>query len=220
MGINRPPSNVRSIGWLLGRGAAYLHRMDIGEIFYPPDRASWRAWLTEHHASRKEIWLRRFCKASGRPSISYDDLVEECLCFGWIDGISKKLDAESHVQRMTPRRVRGSFLSELNRQRIWKLQRLGLMTPAGIAPISAQIGDPGDPFEIPGWIVEALQEEAGVWDRFESFPRFYRRLKIGWITEPKGEAGRAEAKKRLQHLVRMTASGKRYGTEPLASWEE
>lgn len=194
--------------------------MEIGEVYYPPDRASWRSWLAEHHAQRTEIWLLRFLKSTGRPSIAYDDLVEECLCFGWIDGVSKKFEAESHVQRITPRRVRGSYLSELNRQRIWKLQRLGLMTPAGLAPIADQIGSPDDPFEIPGWIVDALRSEEDAWERFEAFPRLYRRLKVGWITEPRGIAGQSESRKRLQHLIRMTLQGKRYGTEPLVEWED
>ena len=99
-------------------------------------------WLQKHHQSKTEIWLRRFKKATGKPSISYDDLVECCLCFGWIDGVIKKYDEESNVQRITPRRKKKTFLSELNRQRVWKLQRLGLITPAGIEPIKDQIGSP------------------------------------------------------------------------------
>jgi uncharacterized protein YdeI (YjbR/CyaY-like superfamily) len=91
--------------------------MEITDVFYPLERAQWRQWLAENHQDATEIWLRRFKKATGKPCISYDDLVEECLCFGWIDGVVKKLDAESNVQRITPRRKK-SFLSELNRQRV------------------------------------------------------------------------------------------------------
>ena len=107
---------------------------EITEIFYPKTRPDWRKWLQTHHQSKVEIWLRRFKKATGKPSLPYDDMVEECLCFGWIDGVIKKLDEESNVQRITPRRKKGTFLSELNRQRVWKLQKQGLMTPAGTAP--------------------------------------------------------------------------------------
>ncbi len=186
----------------------------ITEIFYPPTRQHWRSWLETHHLSKPEIWLQRFIKASGRPSISYDDLVEECLCFGWIDGIVKKLDAESNVQRITPRRKK-SFLSELNRQRIWKLQEQGLMTPAGIAIIQDQLGSPDDHFEIPAWVLEQLQADEEVWSNFEAFPHFYKRLKIGWIADIKGDSRRDEAQKRLDYFMKMTAKGKRYGTEPL-----
>jgi uncharacterized protein YdeI (YjbR/CyaY-like superfamily) len=136
--------------------------MEITEVFYPTTRADWRAWLETHHLTKTEIWVQTFRKATGKPSLPYDDLVEECLCFGWIDGIVKKYDEESAVQRITPRKKK-SYLSELNRQRIWKLQALGLMAPAGIAPIAAQIGSPNDPFEFPEWIVEALKAAPPAW---------------------------------------------------------
>lgn len=188
--------------------------VEITEIFYPKERKDWRNWLVENHQTKTEIWLRRFKKATGQPCINYDELVEECLCFGWIDGIIKKLDEPSNVQRITPRRKKGTFLSELNRQRVWKLQQSGLMTPAGIAPIADQIGSPDDPFEIPDWILEQLQADPEVWKNFEAFPHFYKRLKVGWISEIRGNSRRAEAQKRLDYLIKMTGNGKRYGTEP------
>lgn len=187
--------------------------MEITEVFYPRDRHEWRAWLETHHRIKPEVWLRTFRKASGQPSIPYDDLVEECLCFGWIDGVVKKYDEESAVQRITPRRKK-SFLSELNRQRVWKLQRLGLMTPAGIEPIADQIGSPDDPFEIPDWILEQLQANPKIWEIFQQFPHHYKRLKIGWIAEIRGDSRRDEAIKRLNYLLKMTAQGKMYGTVP------
>lgn len=187
--------------------------MEITEVFYPAHRAEWRAWLETHHRTKTEVWLRTFSKASNKTSLPYDDMVEECLCFGWIDGVVKKYDAESRVQRITPRKKK-SFLSELNRQRVWKLQRLGLMTPAGIEPIADQIGSPDDPFEIPAWILEALQADPQVWRNFEQFPRHYKRLKIGWIAEIRGDSRRKEAMKRLNYLIKMTGTGKMYGTMP------
>lgn len=187
--------------------------MDITEIFYPHTRPAWRAWLEAHHATKSEIWLRRFKKATGQPSISYDDLVEECLCFGWIDGIVKKLDADSNVQRITPRRAK-SFLSELNRQRVWKLQGEGLMTPAGFAALGDKLGHPDDPWEIPDWVQEQLQADPQVWATFQAFPYLYQRLKVGWIVEA-GQLRREESQKRLHYLIKMTAQGKMYGTVPI-----
>jgi len=187
--------------------------MEITEVFYPRDRVEWRAWLETHHKTKPEIWLRSFRKASGQPSIPYGDMVEECLCFGWIDGVVKKYDEYSTVQRITPRRKK-SFLSELNRQRIWKLQRLGLMTPAGIEPIADQIGSPDDPFEIPNWILEQLQADAKIWETFQQFPHHYKRLKINWIAEMTGASRRDEAIKRLNYLLKITGMGKMYGTVP------
>jgi uncharacterized protein YdeI (YjbR/CyaY-like superfamily) len=187
--------------------------MEITEVFYPENRTEWRLWLETHHKSKSEIWLRTFRKATGKPSLPYDDMVEEALCFGWIDGSVKKDDEDSMVQRVTPRRKK-TFLSELNRQRVWKLQRLGLMTPAGIAPIAEQIGSPDDPFEIPHWILEQLQADAKVWATFQQFPHHYKRLKIGWIAEIRGDSRRDEAIKRLNYLLKMTAQGRMYGTAP------
>lgn len=185
--------------------------MEITEVFYPKERQEWREWLQTHHQSKSEIWLRRFKKATGIPCINYDELVEECLCFGWIDGIIKKYDEQSNVQRITPRRKK-SFLSELNRQRVWKLQALDLMTPAGLPQIQDQIGSPDDPFHIPNWIEDQLKT-AGVWDTFDEFPYMYKRLKVGWIQEA-GKNRQEEAQKRLNYLIKMTGKGKMYGTIP------
>jgi uncharacterized protein YdeI (YjbR/CyaY-like superfamily) len=182
-------------------------------IFYPPDRAAWRQWLSDNHTTASEVWVQTWRKSSGRPSLPYDDLVEECLCFGWIDGVVKKYEPDSTVQRITPRRKK-TFLSELNRQRIWKLQRLGLMTAAGIAPVADQIGHPDEPFDIPEWIVAALQADPAVWAQFQAFPRLYQRLKIGWIGEIKGAGRAGEVQKRLAWLIKMTRQGKMYGTVP------
>lgn len=195
--------------------------MEITEVFHPKRRDQWRKWLQRNHAKKREIWLRRFRKEAGKPCITYDELVEECLCFGWIDSTVMKLDEESTVQRITPRRAKGSFLSELNRQRIWKMQRLGLMTDAGVVPIAAQIGSPDDPWTIPDWIETRLKAERRVWRKFRSFPLFYQRLKVGWIAEARrgrGERALQVSEQRLAHLVRMTAQDKRYGTEPLIDW--
>lgn len=188
--------------------------IQITEVFYPQTRSAWRDWLAEHHPDTREVWVRRFKKGARSLSITYDDLVEEALCFGWIDGVIKKFDDESNVVRVTPRRPKGTFLSELNRQRVWKLQRLGLMTPAGVSPIADQIGSPDDDFEVPSWIENRLRSDDDVWLRFQSFPLMYRRLKVAWIDEVRGESRRSEAEKRLAYLIKMTKVGKVYGTVP------
>ncbi|MEL6635260.1 MAG: YdeI/OmpD-associated family protein [Bacteroidota bacterium] len=192
--------------------------MEITEVFYPRNRQEWYDWLATHHQSKTEIWLQRYKKDTDLPSISYDDLVEVCLCFGWIDGVVKKNCPEGNVQRITPRRKKKTFLSELNRQRVWKLQGLGLMTPQGLAPIADQVGHPDDPLLIPDWIAEQLQADPTVWETFRAFPHFYQRLKVGWIVEP-GKSRRAESQKRLNYLLKMTRQGKRYGSQPLLDWK-
>jgi len=185
---------------------------EITEVFYPRTRSDWRTWLANHYQTKTEVWLQLFRKDSGRPTLAYDDLVEECLCFGWIDGVVKKYDADSRVQRITPRRKK-SFLSELNRQRVWKLQHQGLLLPGADAMIQGQIGDPADPLVIPDWIAERLREDDQVWAQFQAFSHFYQRLTVGWIAE---SGLRMEvARQRLDYLVRMTSQGKQYGTQPL-----
>jgi len=186
--------------------------MEIGEVFYPAARSEWRGWLEANHRSASEIWVRRFKKDAGEPTISYDDLVEECLCFGWIDGIIKKFDDRSSAQRVSPRRRR-SFLSELNRQRIWKLQHEKRMTPAGLEVIGNQVGRPDDEWLIPDWVESQLREDSEVWNRFQGFPYLYRRLKVGWVLEA-GEGRREEMQKRLDYLIKNTRSGTMYGTVP------
>lgn len=213
--FRQPPDRQTSTALNFGMTNDHQNTMGITEVFYPANRGEWRAWLETHHCSKNEVWLRTFRKASGKPSVPYSDMVEECLCFGWIDGVIKKYCEESVVQRITPRRKK-SFLSELNRQRVWKLQQSGLMTPAGIEPIQDQIGSPDDPLVMPEWIEKQLQADPDIWAQFNAFPHFYKRLKIGWITEIRGESRRAEAQKRLDYLLKMTAQGKMYGTMPLA----
>ena len=189
-----------------------MHNMEITEVFYPKNRAEWRAWLQENYTREEAIWLQRYKKATGKPSITYDELVEECLCFGWIDGVVKKYDAESNVQRITPRRKK-TFLSELNRQRVWKLQRLGLIQDGALDKIADQVGHPDDPWEFPDWIKEQLQEDAEVWENFNRFSKFYKRLKVGWIMECY-KYRKDESQKRLNYLIKNTKKGKMYGTVP------
>ncbi len=91
--------------------------MDIGETLYVTDRGEWRSWLAEHHGSEMEIWLIYYKKGSGKPRISYNDAVEEALCYGWIDSIVKTIDDEKYAQRFSVRK-KTSELSQMNRERI------------------------------------------------------------------------------------------------------
>ncbi len=184
--------------------------MEITETFYAKSRAEWRDWLIENHQSKTEIWVITPRKDTKKPRVPYDEAVEEALCYGWIDGIAKTFDAESSAQRYTPRRKK-SFLSELNRQRIWKLQKLGLMTEAGIAPIKDQIGSPDDDFEVPNSILQQLQQDKIVWENFQNFPKNYQRLRIGFVVECIKQRP-DESQKRLSNLIKMTAQNKMYGT--------
>ena len=112
--------------------------MEVGETFLVTTRDEWREWLAQHHREYKEIWLVYFKKTSGKTGISYEESVEEALCFGWIDGAFKGIDLETYVGRFTPRRPK-SHWSDSNRERVARLVRDGRMTEAGLAVLPADI---------------------------------------------------------------------------------
>ncbi len=96
--------------------------------------AEWRQWLTEHHAVTDGLWLRLYKKASGTPSVTYAEALDQALCFGWIDGQKNKYDELSFIQKFTPRRQR-SMWSKRNIEHIQRLTDAGLMMPAGLAEV-------------------------------------------------------------------------------------
>ncbi len=93
-------------------------------------------WLEKHHKTVSSIWLRMYKKKSGKKSINYGQALDEALCYGWIDGIVKKYDGDSYVQRFTPRRPKGNW-SKRNTEHIARLLKEGRMKPSGIAEVEA-----------------------------------------------------------------------------------
>jgi len=178
----------------------------VGETLDVRTPAAWRAWLKRNHAGKKEIWLIYHAKASGSSSISYNDAVDEAICFGWIDSTVKKLDAHSRAQRFTPRRKR-SPISEMNKARARRLVRERRMTVAGRAALGSALRR--EPLVVAPDVRRALRSEPGAWARFEKLPVAYQRIRLGFI---EGARGRPEIfATRLRYFVRMTAEGKRYG---------
>ena len=108
--------------------------MEIGETVEFEDRDGWRSWLEENHDKLDEIWLVTYKKHTGKPTVSYDEAVEEALCFGWIDSMLKRVDDERTALRYTPRKPK-SNLSDSNRQRIARLIKEGRMTEAGLSKV-------------------------------------------------------------------------------------
>jgi uncharacterized protein YdeI (YjbR/CyaY-like superfamily) len=112
--------------------------MEVGETVLVTGLDEWREWLTQHHREYKEIWLIYFKKTSGKTGISYEESVEEALCFGWIDGVFKGIDLETYAGRFTPRRAKSPW-SDSNRKRVARLLRDGRMTEAGLAALPADL---------------------------------------------------------------------------------
>lgn len=176
------------------------------DTFYAKHRAEWRAWLQERHAHATEIWLVYYRKATGKPRVSYNDAVEEALCFGWVDSQQKGIDEERFAQRFSPRKP-GSNWSEMNKARLRKLIAQGLMSPAGLAAARGVRLD--EPFEIPPDIAAALKQDPQTWQHFQNFPEDYRRIRIAFIETARKRP--AEFSKRLNHLIKMTAQNKTFG---------
>ena len=112
--------------------------MEIGERLAAKTRGEWRRWLAKHHADKKEVWVVYNKKASGKAGIRYEESVEEALCYGWIDGLTKRIDEMTYATRFTPRRP-GSNWSESNVTRVAQLLQDGHMTQAGLAVIPADM---------------------------------------------------------------------------------
>jgi uncharacterized protein YdeI (YjbR/CyaY-like superfamily) len=178
--------------------------MELGETLDVTTREEWREWLSRNHDKKTEIWLVYHRKVSGKPRISYDAAVEEALCFGWIDSQVKNVDSDSFAQRFTPR-VHGRPISEMNKERIRRLLAAGKMTPAGIAAA----GDVESRLEIAQDVLAALQQDPRTWAKFEQFPEFYKIIRIAFVEGARKRP--AEFKRRLDHLVEMTAKGKMFG---------
>ena len=101
----------------------------------PKSRVAWRVWLEKHHATSSVIWLVFAKKKTGLPTLSYEDAVQEALCFGWIDSLVKSIDARFHMQMFTPRKAKSAW-SATNKARLTKLTKAGVMAPAGLAAVA------------------------------------------------------------------------------------
>ncbi|HEX4630436.1 MAG TPA: YdeI/OmpD-associated family protein [Chthoniobacterales bacterium] len=169
-------------------------------------RKAWRTWLEKNHARKKEIWLVYATKKSGKGRVAYSDAVEEALCFGWIDGTMKSIDENYFAQRFSPRRSAKSQLSETNKERVRRLSRAGLMTPAGMEKIRGRMNEK---FVLAPDIVRELKRDPKVWKNFQRFPKWYQRVRVGWLDMSRHRPEIFEA--RLRYFLKMTAQNKRYG---------
>jgi uncharacterized protein YdeI (YjbR/CyaY-like superfamily) len=181
-----------------------LWRLPV-KTFYAKNRGEWRAWLEKNSQSTKEIWLVYYKKSSGKPHVPYDDAVEEALCFGWIDGVIKKLDAERYAQRFTPR-LPASRWSPLNIKRVRKMIRAGKLTARGLAVFDPARKIAPRPTEIPHELEEQFRKQTGAWDNFQKFPPYYRRMTTAWVASAKKEETQ---QKRLRQLIEFSARNQR-----------
>lgn len=148
------------------------------QILHFTRRDELRAWLQQNASAEKECWVVCSRAAEVPPGrLPYLDVVEEALCFGWIDSTCKKT-GDTLLQRLSPRR-RNSRWTELNKERCRRLIRLGLMTDAGYETLPKEMD--ANRFQVDDDILAALKEDDTVWHNFHSFPPLYRRVRIGNI---------------------------------------
>lgn len=175
------------------------------KTLYVKDRKQWRSWLAKNGKRAREIWLIYPKKHSGKVRIPYDDAVEEALCFGWIDGMTGKLDAERYVQRFTPRRPTSRW-SPINIKRAQKLIAAGKMTKAGQLAFRPERRTEAHPTELPSGLEKAFRSRAVAWNNFQRFPPFYQRMAVAWVASAK----KAETQmKRLEKLMDSSAENHR-----------
>lgn len=171
--------------------------------------ADFRQWLAENHQEESELWVGYFKKATGKPSITWPESVDEALCFGWIDGIRKSIDAERYKIRFTPRRP-GSKWSAVNIRRVKELIELGRMAPAGLAAFEKRTEKRSRTYSYEQKIVklaaefeQQLQAHPAAHEFFQQLAPSYRKASIHWVMSAK----KAETRqRRLDILIRSCAA--------------
>lgn len=175
-----------------------------------------RAWLQRHHTQTESIWLVTFKKSAGDRHVSYDAVVEEALCFGWVDSRPAKLDDERSMILLSPRR-RASRWSARNKERITRLITDGRMHPAGLAKVEAaqrdgtwEALDAVEALEVPPDLAQAFAHSPQAESNFAAFPRSVRRGILERLLSAKRPETRA---KRIAEIVRDAGENRRTGFE-------
>lgn len=187
--------------------------MEPTEVTHFESPRAFRAWLAEHHDIRDVLWVGYWKKATGRPSITWPESVDVALCFGWIDGLRKRIDDEAYTIRFTPRRP-GSTWSRRNIERYGAMETAGLVEPPGEAAWRARTEDNSSLYSyeqdarpsLPEGYVERLRGNAAAWADWQARPPGYRRMVAHWIASAKREETR---QRRLAALIEDSAAGRK-----------
>ncbi|MEM1115144.1 MAG: YdeI/OmpD-associated family protein [Bacteroidota bacterium] len=184
---------------------------------HPASRAEWRAWLKTHHTRGEGVWLILNKKASGKPRLTPDEIVEEAVAFGWIDSVPRTLDAERSMLWVAPRKP-GSNWSRLSKERAERMLAAGLVSEAGRAVIEAAKADGSwtalDDVEnlvVPDDLAAALDAHPPARANWDAFPRSPRRGILEWILTAKRDATRA---RRIEETARLAQQNKRANQWP------
>lgn len=181
---------------------------------FPSTRAAWRRWLQKHHTRQSGLWFVFYKKSSGKARLTYEDMIEEALAFGWIDGVARALDAERTMLWLSPRRP-NSVWSAINKARVEHILAKGIVHPAGLAKIDAakrngtwSALDTVDRLEIPDDLAAAFKARPGAAANFETLSKTMKRSVLEWVRQAKRPETRA---RRVAEAARMAAKNKRFG---------
>jgi uncharacterized protein YdeI (YjbR/CyaY-like superfamily) len=185
--------------------------MDDRPSVHLENRAAWRAWLEAHHGDGAGVWLVTWKRRTGRPTIPYEEALEEALCFGWIDGQLGRGDDEHSMQWYAPRRP-GSTWARSNKERVARLETAGLMTAAGREVIERAKADGSwdfltdiDAMVVPADLDAALGARAGAQDGWSGCSASTRRMALAWIAQAKRPETRA---RRIERVADTAAAGR------------
>ena len=173
---------------------------------HPATRDEWRAWLAQNHARTEGIWFVSYKKSAGKPRVTYDDAVEEALCFGWIDSKGGNVDEDRTMLWMAPRKP-GSGWSRPNKIRLERLMAEGRMAPPGLVRLEAAkrdgswtLLDSVEAMEVPDDLEQALASYPDAARHFAAFPPSARKMILQWIKfakKPETRAARVAQSARL-----------------------
>lgn len=174
--------------------------------------ADLRKWFEQNHETIEELWVGYHKKATGKPSITWPESVDQALCFGWIDGIRKSVDEHSYMIRFTPRRPK-SVWSAINIKKVKELTEKGLMHPNGSAAFDKKEDHRSGIYsfeqdkknlKLPPDYEKQFKANKKAWAFYQSMPPSYRRTSAHWVISAKQEATRL---KRLQTLITDSEEG-------------
>lgn len=174
-----------------------------------------RTWLEKHHATEKEIFLRFYKKASGKGGLTYGGALDEALCYGWIDGLARGIDAISYSQRFTPRKAASNW-SLINVGHIARLKKAGKMHPAGLAAFAQRKKEKTGVYSFEAKVApefsaaqaKTFRANKKAWAFFAAQPPGYRHLSTWHVVTAKQEATRT---RRLEKLIAASAAEQRLG---------
>jgi uncharacterized protein YdeI (YjbR/CyaY-like superfamily) len=179
----------------------------------PRSRAAWRKWLEANHAASRGIWLVFAKKHTKLASLSYVEAVEEALCFGWIDSIVKSIDDRFHVQMFTPRKAKSAW-SALNRQRVARLIEAGLMTAAGLAPITLakktgqwEAHKASEALKVPPELKRAFDANLAAKKNWPAYTESQRKMFLYMVNGAKRPETRA---RRVARIIEIVSSGVKF----------